>query len=221
MFTQYKFPLTYDFANRFRTGEMPLGIADYTMYTQLNAFATEIRGLWAMMPLPGYEQEDGTINNTATTAVSGLVMMADAKNPENAWKYIDWITSTEAQSRYGNEYTALLGNGTIHPTANKEAMMNMNWSSTELETLMSQFNKLRATPEYPGSYIITRYVDFAFLAAYNDNKDPVESMLAQYIFINKEISRKRAEFGLDTLEMGETLASRAEEAAAAETGEAE
>ena len=221
MFTQYKFPLTYDFANRFRTGEMPLGIADYTMYTQLNAFATEIRGLWAMMPLPGYEMEDGTVNNTATTAVSGLVMMADAKNPENAWKYIDWITSTEAQSRYGNEYTALLGNGTIHPTANKEAMMNMNWSSTELETLMAQFNKLRATPEYPGSYIITRYVDFAFLAAYNDNKDPVESMLAQYIFINKEISRKRAEFGLDTLEMGETLASRAEEAAAAETGEAE
>ena len=221
MITQYKFPLTFDFANRFRTGEMPLGIADYTMYTQLNAFATEIRGLWAMMPLPGYEMEDGTVNNTATTAVSGLVMMADAKNPENAWKYIDWITSTEAQSRYGNEYTALLGNGTIHPTANKEAMMNMNWSSTELETLMAQFNKLRATPEYPGSYIITRYVDFAFLDAYNNNADPVEAMLSQYIFINKEISRKRAEFGLDTLEMGETLASRAEEAAAAETGEAE
>ena len=220
MFTQYKFPLTYDFANRFRTGEMPLGIADYTMYTQLNAFATEIRGLWSMMPLPGYEQEDGSINNTATTTVSGLVMMADAKNPENAWKYIDWITTEEAQSRYGNEYTALLGNGTIHPTANKEAMMNMNWSSVELETLMAQFNNLRATPEYPGSYIVTRYVDFAFLAAYNDNKDPVESMLSQYIFINKEISRKRAEFGLDTLEMGETLASRAE-AAAAETGEAE
>ena len=219
MFTQYKFPLTYDFANRFRTGEMPLGIADYTMYTQLNAFATEIRGLWTMMPLPGYELEDGTVNNTATTAVSGLVMMADAKNPENAWKYIDWITSTEAQSRYGNEYTALLGNGTIHPTANKEAMMNMNWSSSELETLMAQFNNLRATPEYPGSYIVTRYVDFAFLAAYHDNKDPVESMLAQYIFINKEISRKRAEFGLDTLEMGETLASRAEAEAAAAAGE--
>ena len=221
MFTQYKFPLTYDFANRFRTGEMPLGIADYTMYTQLNAFATEIRGLWAMMPLPGYEQEDGTINNTATTGVSGLVMMAAAKNPENAWKYIDWITSEDAQSRYGNEYTALLGNGTIHPTANKEAMMNMNWSSTELETLMAQFNSLRATPEYPGSYIVTRYVDFAFLDAYNNNADPVEAMLSQYIFINKEISRKRQEFGLDTLEMGETLASRAEEAAAAEGADAE
>ena len=43
--------------------------------------------------------------------------------------------------------------------------------------------------------------------------------LSQYIFINKEISRKRAEFGLDTLEMGETLASRAEAAAAGTTEE--
>ena len=221
MFTQYKFPLTYDFANRFRTGEMPLGIADYTLYTQLNAFATEIRGLWEMTTLPGYEQEDGSINNTSTTTVSGLVMMADAKAPENAWKYIDWITSEEAQSRYGNEYTALLGNGTIHATANKSAMMNMNWNSEELETLMAQFNNLTATPEYPGSYIITRYVDFAFLAAYNDNADPVESMLSQYIFINKEISRKRAEFDLDTLELGETLADREAAAEGADTEAAE
>ena len=49
----------------------------------------------------------------------------------------------------------------------------------------------------------------------------VEAMLSQYIFINKEISRKRQEFGLDTLEMGETLASRAEEAAAAGNADAE
>lgn len=205
MFTQYEFPLTYDFANRFRTGEMPLGIADYTMYTQLNAFATEIRGMWAMTTLPGYMQEDGKINNTATTTVSGLVMMHDAENPEAAWKYIDWITSAEAQSRYGNEYTALLGSSTVHATANMEAMANMSWSTAELETLMAQFNNVKATPEYPGSYIITRYVDFAFLDAYNNHSDPVENMLKEYIFINKEITRKRTEFGLRTLELGETL----------------
>ncbi len=29
MFTMYSFPYTYDFANRFRTGEMPIGIANY------------------------------------------------------------------------------------------------------------------------------------------------------------------------------------------------
>ncbi|MBP3919047.1 MAG: extracellular solute-binding protein [Clostridia bacterium] len=213
MFTQYKFPLTFDFANRFRTGDMPIGIADYSTYTQLNAFATEIKGRWTMTTLPGYEMTDENgntyINNTSTTTVSGLVMMRDDERSEAqtaaAWKYIDWITSAAAQARYGNEYSALLGNGTIHVTANMEAMRDMNWSSSELTTLLAQFSNLKATPEYPGSYIVTRYVDFAFLAAYNNNADPVESMLKQYIYINKEITRKREEFGLETLELGQTL----------------
>ena len=30
MFTMYSFPYKYDFANRFRTGEMPIGFADYS-----------------------------------------------------------------------------------------------------------------------------------------------------------------------------------------------
>ncbi len=214
MFTQYEFPLTYDFANRFRTGEMPIGIIDYSMYTQLNAFATEIRGMWEMVPLPGYIDEDGNINNTSTTSVSGLVMMADAENPEAAWAYMQWITGAEAQARYGNEYTALLANGTIHATANREAMSNLNWSASELEMLSAQMDNLKATPEYPGSYIFTRYMDFAFLSAYNDKTDPVEALLKQYIYINKELTRKRKEFGLDTLELGETLAERAEETTA-------
>ena len=225
LFTQYEFPLSYDFFNRFRTGEVPIGIQLYSNYTQLSAFATEIRGLWTMTTIPGYEIDrgDGTsyINNTSSATVSGIVMMSGAKNPEGAWKYIDWITSTEAQTRYGNEYTALLGNSTIHPTANEEAMKNMSWSSSELETLMAQYSNLKATPEYPGSYIVTRYVQFAFLAAYNESADPVDSLLSNVIYINKEITRKRQEFGLDTLEIGETLADRearkqAEESATAD-----
>lgn len=228
MFTQYKFPLTFDFSNRFRSGEMPIGIQDYGLYTQLNAFATEIKGQWAMTTLPGYEMTDEngntSINNTATTTVSGLVMMRDDDRSESesaaAWKYIDWITSKDAQARYGNEYSALLGNGTIHATANVSALRDMNWSSSELQVLEAQFSNLRATPEYPGSYIVTRYVDFAFLDAYNNNADPVESLLSEYIYINKEISRKRAEFGLETLELGQTLeekyAVKEEETEAAE-----
>ena len=86
---------------------------------------------------------------------------------------------------------------------------------------MAQYSNLKATPEYPGSYIVTRYVQFAFLAAYNESADPVDSLLSNVIYINKEITRKRQEFGLDTLEIGETLADRearkqAEESATAD-----
>ena len=46
----YDMPLTYDFYNRFRTGEMPIGITSYTMYNQLTVAAPEIRGCGKCSP---------------------------------------------------------------------------------------------------------------------------------------------------------------------------
>ena len=48
----------------------------------------------------------------------------------------------------------------------------------------------------PGGYIISRYVDFAFMAAYNNGANPTESLLGYIDNINAEITRKRQEFGL-------------------------
>jgi hypothetical protein len=39
-------PKDYNFADRFRSGEMPIGIADYTMQNTLAVFAPELKGLW-------------------------------------------------------------------------------------------------------------------------------------------------------------------------------
>ena len=69
-------------------------------------------------------------------------------------------------------------------------------------------NHTEAVVAYPGSYILARYTNFAFLDAYNNNADPVESLLSYINTINKEITRKRIEFDLETLEIGETLASK-------------
>jgi len=223
LFTQYQCPTSFDGTNRFRTGEMPYMMSNYGTYTQLTMFATDIRGMWGMSTLPGYEitDENGNtyINNTGTTSSGGVGIMANAKNPEGAWDFIDWYTDADAQIRYGNEYATLLGSGTIYTPANLEAMLSMNWSNEELEVLMAQFNNLRATPMYPGDYIISRYESFAFDNVYNEGADPVEELLKNINAINREISRKRQEFGLDYLEIGETLAER-EAKKAQESGEA-
>ena len=45
LFSRYGFPLTYDFYNRFSSGEMPFAIADYTQYLKVQAaliFCTKI-----------------------------------------------------------------------------------------------------------------------------------------------------------------------------------
>ena len=73
---------------------------------------------------------------------------------------------------------------------------------------MKQMEHVTAITNYPGSYILGRYTNFAFLAAYNDKADPVDSLLGYINLINKEIIRKRTEFDLENLEIGQTLAEK-------------
>lgn len=225
LFTMYSFPYKYDFSNRFRTGEMPIGIAGYSgTYNQLIVFATEIRGLWSFYPIPGiatyktdeagrFVYEDGkkvveSINNVAVATVSAISMINGCENTEAAWSFMKWHVGPECQVNYSNEMVAILGDSAKHATANITALESMPWTTDEYKQLSAQFNNLASIPNYPGSYIIGRYTKFAFLAAYDKNANPTTALLKYINTINKEITRKRDEFGLETLEIGETLASK-------------
>ncbi len=209
-FTKYSFPYSYNFANRFRTGEMPIGFAAYTdTYNQLKVFATEIEGLWSFYPVPGYEDENGNINNVSVSNAAALVMITDCKNEEGAWEYMKWYVGPEAQTGFANEMVAIIGPSAKHSTANTKALESLPWTAAEYEQLALQFENLASIPNYPGSYIIGRYTNFAFLAAYNDGKDPIEELQGYIPTINEEITRKRDEFGLETLDyVGQTLAQK-------------
>ncbi len=208
MFTQYSLPISYDFANRFRTGEMPLCIQTYTAYNNIIIFATELAGLWEFGPVPGFEREDGTIDNTAMSGTSALVMMSGVKDIDAAWQFMCWQTDTKYQVDYSNEMVAILGPAAKNATANQEALEELPWTSREYGQLMKQMDHTIAITQYPGSYILARYTNFAFLNSYNNHADPVDSLLSYINIINKEINRKRTEFNLETLEIGQTLASK-------------
>ena len=210
LFTKYSFPYTYDAANRFRTGEMPILIGDYTgLYNQLKVFATEIEGLWTMVHVPGVRQEDGSIDYSAISSASASVMVRGSEDmKDDAWAYIQWFTGEECQADYANEMVAIMGPSAKYNTANVKALSQLPWTTEEYAMIQDQFTHLASVPNYPGSYIIARYTDFAFLAAYNSGEDPTQALLSYISIINKEITRKRAEFGLETLEAGQTLASK-------------
>jgi len=203
-FTDYSQPISYSFANRFRTGEIPVGIVGYGEYTQLSVYATEIKGMWEFTPLPGIVtyNDDGTltINNTSVAGAAGSVLVNDEKRSKEddnkCWQFLSWFSSANAQTNYANELTALLGNESKHSTANVQALKELPWTTQEYKNLMAQFNNLIATREYPGGYIISRYVDFAFMAAYNKGANPTEALLGYIDNINAEITRKRQEFNL-------------------------
>ena len=205
LYTDYSFPTAFDGPNRLRTGEIPILIADYaTTYNTLVVFATEIRGLWAFTNIPGMVREDGTVNNDSFVTVTATVMLHGCESPEATWEYMKWQAGGSVQAQYGNEMVALVGPAAKYDSANIQALAELSWSASELSGLLEQFENLSAIPNYPGSYIITRYTNFAFLDAYNDGEDPVDALQSYINAINQEITRKREEFGLYTLESGQT-----------------
>jgi hypothetical protein len=119
-----------------------------------------------------------------------------------------WHSGESFQKQYSNEMVSIMGPSAKHSTANMKALESLPWTADELKEIRLQFNNLASIPNYPGHYIIGRYTNFAFLNAYNNDADPVASLLSYINVINKEINRKRAEFKLETLEIGQTLASK-------------
>lgn len=196
LYTKYNFDVSYDFANRFRTGEMPLAIQDYTLYNQLEVFAPEIKGMWDFVPVPGTVDENGNINNSVPSGGTASVILSKAKSKENAWQFLKWWTKADVQGLYARQMEALMGQGAKYATANIEAFQSMSWSTKVYNNIMTQWNSVKGTPEVPGSYYTSRYIDFAFSKVYNYRENPVETMLDYVDEINSELTRKRQEFGL-------------------------
>lgn len=211
LYTRYGFPIQYDFYNRFRTGEMPLGIAAYTQYNMLSAAAPEINGLWKMVPMPGsyVKDENGNktydengepiINNTcAGSGSQGCVILNNCKDKEAAWTFLKWFTSAEVQEKFGNQIEALMGPSARYATANKEAFRGLPWTLAEQEILIEQWENTIEIDEIPASYYIARNVSNAFRRVTNAYANPRHTLNTYNMEMNKEIKRKRQEFGLPT-----------------------
>lgn len=195
-YVNYRMPVTFDFANRFRTGEMPLAIGDYTNYNYLSVFAPEIRGLWSFTLVPGYEDENGELNRSVSAWESGSIIMETSKHKEEAWKFLKWWMSKDTQSDYGNEIESVLGVSGRVATANIEALNSLPWSARDLKVLKDQMDYVKAIPEIPGSYYTERNIKNAFYTVYNNNEDPRETLQDIVKVINTEIRSKREEFEL-------------------------
>lgn len=195
-YSMYGLPLTYDLYNRFRTGEMPLAIADYTFYTQLYVAAPEIRNLWEMTLVPGTVLEDGTINNTVVGGGGqAAIIMHTCKNKEAAWTFLDWFTSDKAQADYGNLIEARLGVIGRYPTANKEAFKLLPTSVKLKNIIIEQWERVEELPQIPASYYVSRNLTNAFRRVQYYYENPRHTLHIYNRYINEEIKRKREEMG--------------------------
>ncbi len=197
-YTVYDFDQAYDAFTRFRTGEMPICVQNYTFYNQLNVAAPEIKGLWSFTHVPGsYREENGEtiLDYTANSGSAGAVIFKACSDPDAAWDFIKWFTSTEVQVEYGKTIEAIMGPLGRYDTANVEALSKLNWSTAEYEKIHDQMMNLQEVPIIPASYAVTRNVYNAFRAVVNNQKNPRYQLSSYNRDINTEIVRKLKELG--------------------------
>lgn len=196
-YSENGFEVSANFPNRFRSGEMPIGIYSFSLYNTLAVFAPEISGQWEFGLLPGYVNEANEINNASTSTVSGSVIIAATKEKQASWEFLKWWLSKDVQTAYARGMEAILGAAARYPTANLEAFKSLPWSAKEYLLLTEQRMKAVGVPIIPGDYIVGRYIDNAFRLSLNSGVNPRESLYDYTEKINIELLRKRKEFNLE------------------------
>ena len=190
----------YSFFNRFRSGEMPMAIQNYNAYNQLMQSAPEIRGLWSFSMIPGTAREDGVIDRSETSSVTGCIVLKTAEKhgvADDAVRFVKWWTGADMQARFGQEIEATLGIGARYTPANIEAFKKLGWSKSESEIISAQWEWAVNPPQIPGNYTVNRSLTSAFRSAVNGKNSARRSLAIYNKDINSEISRKRDEFHLD------------------------
>jgi ABC-type glycerol-3-phosphate transport system substrate-binding protein len=200
-YTDYSFPVEANFVNRFRSGQMPIGITYYNTYNTLSVFAPEIRGKWNFISVPGTEYEDEfgitQIRRETVSTGTGIMILNQSDKKDDAWEYLKWWTSTEIQVQYGREMEGILGAAARYPTANIEALGQLPWKVIEYQKLYEQWQWVKGIPEVPGGYMTGRHLDNAFRLVYEESSNPRETIYDYVQIINAELLKKRREFGLN------------------------
>ncbi len=201
-FNDYGIPTIYDFVSRFRTGEMPIGIAAYSTYNTLMVSAPEIRGLWDFTLIPGTERvdENGQTYIDRSDFITGsatmMISTEDEELKQMSWEFMKWWAKPETQIRFGREIEALLGSSARYATANRDAFSNLSWSSNDIAVLNAQWDQTTGIREVPGGYFTGRHISNAIRKSLNEKADSRETIIDYSIKIDEEITKKRKEFGM-------------------------
>ncbi|MCR4839181.1 MAG: extracellular solute-binding protein [Eubacterium sp.] len=197
-YTDYGLDKTTTVEERFRTGECPIIIADYTVYNNLEVSAPDIAGLWDFTMVPGTRKEDGTVDHSVGCTGLASMIMSDTKHPDACWKFLKWWTSADVQALYDREMESLMGSAARVATANKEAFEMLPWPVETYHNLAEAFTWVKGIPQVPGGYYSWRNVNNAFytVTTETDTASPREELMDKVLYINEEIRYKRIEFGL-------------------------
>ncbi len=195
LFTVYGVPNVANFFNRFRSGEMPIGVEGTSMYLQLLSAAPELTGKWGIALLPGHKRADGTIDRSAA-GLSGetAVIFSQSTHPDEAWEFLKWWTEEEVQVTFGQQIESVLGTAARWNSANIAAFSKAPWNRRHLSVFAEQMQQLRDMPTLPGSYMNTRHLENLWNRIVLEKVSVRDSLEQAVEDIDRELRTKAAEF---------------------------
>ncbi len=190
-------PITANFYNRFRSGEMPIGIDSYTQYVTLLTAAPELAGKWGIAPLPGTKREDGTIDrSTAILTGEADILLKSSTHQQEGWDFLQWWTSTRTQIAFGSQVEGRIGTSARWNTANLEAFESLPWNRDDLKVIQEQWKWSEDPPTVLGGYYTTRHITNALNRCLYNGQTPRDSLEEAVEQINKELQRKQQLYGV-------------------------
>lgn len=185
------------FYQQFRDGTLPIGISDFNTYMQLLVAAPEIMNEWAIAPIPGTKQSDGTIARWAAGgAPTANVLFNDtpAEKRELAWEFMKWYMSDDIQTEFGLNLEQYRGETFRWNSANVQAFANMPWKQDDLDVILEQWQWIKEYPNVLGGYMANRELGFAWNKVAIDQQNPRIALEQANKEINREMKRKQQEF---------------------------
>jgi ABC-type glycerol-3-phosphate transport system substrate-binding protein len=149
-----------------------------------------------MVPIPGFEDENGNVNNVQAGSGTGCGILRISKNPELGWEFLKWWTSAATQLEYSNNCESILGVSGRVATSNVEALTKMGWTNESIKNLLAQLRMMQEVPEVAGSYYTSRCIDQAYWNVVNTGKNAKDMIIKWAEIADTEIQRKREQYNV-------------------------
>ncbi|MDD6236820.1 MAG: extracellular solute-binding protein [Clostridiales bacterium] len=195
LYTLYGIPVSFDFFNRFRTGEMSMGIMSMSLYNKLSAAAPEIDGLWSIVPIPG-TMRDGVIHREQITSSTGSVIMRKSVLQKEAAAFLDWWSCADTQKEYGDTVESMLGLSGRYYSANQQVQSQVVWPEAFQDAISDSYADFTDLPQTLATYYLSRNINNAFRKVVYNNGNSRETLYNYTREINDELTRKRSDFRL-------------------------
>ncbi len=135
-------------------------------------------------------------NDTSGGDSTAIIIPKSSRHVAQAWKFIEWWTSTPVQLEFASDLEAIGGVQLAWNTANVQALAGLPWPEQDLRVFERIWKSYKPAPVVPGGYISDRYINDIWTNVVIDNENPRSQLKWATQNINDELYRQEVMYGL-------------------------